>query len=253
MVNIILSGCNGGMGKTVVKAAEDFEGVTVICGIDVHENPHSPFPVITKPEDFTANADAIIDFSHPSVTDDLLAFAVERKIPIVIATTGLSTKQKDNIRGASAKIPIFFSANMSLGINLLIDLVKKAAVVLSGDHDIEIIERHHNQKIDAPSGTALYIADEISGVLPYEPTYAYDRHARRAKREKSEIGIHAVRGGSIPGDHEVIFIGNSEIIEIKHSAVSKEVFADGALRAAVFLQGKGPGLYNMTDIVNKAF
>lgn len=249
MVNIILSGCNGTMGKNIIQAAEETRGVTIICGIDVKEDRQARFPVVASPRDFTANADVIVDFSHPSVTDDLLSFAVERKIPIVIATTGLSSKQKENIKAAAETIPVFFSANMSLGINLLIDLVKKAAAFLADDHDIEIVERHHNKKIDAPSGTALYIADEIAKVLPFEPSYTYDRHSRRAKREKTEIGIHAIRGGTIPGDHEVLFIGDSEILEIKHSAVSKRVFAEGALRAAVFLQGKAPGLYNMNDIV----
>ncbi len=251
MVNILLSGCNGNMGRMIAKTAEEFDGVTVIGGIDIKENPLSPFPVVTSPEKFTAKADVIVDFSHPSVTDHLLAFAVKKNLPIVIATTGLSAKQKEAIKDASEKIPVFFSANMSLGVNLLIDLVKKAALVLQKDYDIEIIEKHHNQKVDAPSGTALYIADEISSVLSYQPTYTYDRHSRRAKRDKSEIGIHAIRGGNIVGEHEVLFAGDNEVIEITHSASSKAVFAEGALRAAMFLKDKNPGLYSMSDIVNE--
>jgi len=252
MVNIILSGCNGNMGQTIVKTAGLFDEINIIGGIDKNDKAANGFPVVPTPAGFNAKADVIIDFSHPSVLDGLLSFALARGTPIVIATTGLSPKQIEEIRAASEKIPVFFSANMSLGINLLIDLVRKAAAVLQKDYDIEIIEKHHNKKIDAPSGTALYIADEIADVLSYEPNYIYDRHSRRATREKNEIGIHAVRGGNIVGDHEVIFAGNNEIIEITHSAASKAVFAEGALKAALFLKDKKPGLYSMKDIVQNA-
>ena len=169
----------------------------------------------------------------------------------MIATTGLSAEQKEQLAEAAKEIPLFFSANMSLGINLLISLAKKAAALLEESFDIEIIERHHNQKIDAPSGTALAIADGISEVLKNPPEYVYDRHSVRRKRKKNEIGLHAVRGGTIVGDHEVLFAGNDEVIELKHSAASKEVFAVGAVKAAKFLAGKRPGMYSMTDLVEE--
>ena len=193
----------------------------------------------------------IIDFSHPSALEPLLAYATAHKIPAVIATTGLSAEQKEQLAEAAKEIPLFFSANMSLGINLLISLAKKAAALLEESFDIEIIERHHNQKIDAPSGTALAIADGISEVLKNPPEYVYDRHSVRRKRKKNEIGLHAVRGGTIVGDHEVLFAGNDEVIELKHSAASKEVFAVGAVKAAKFLAGKRPGMYSMTDLVEE--
>ena len=250
MVNILLCGCNGKMGKTIVNLAHDIENANISGGIDLQKDIFSPFPVVSSPYDFSGEVDVILDFSHPSVTDDLLSFALDKNLPIVIATTGLSEKQRESVRVASQKIPVFFSANMSLGINVMIDLIKKAAAVLHQDYDIEIVERHHNQKVDAPSGTALYLADEISNAVPFEPIYTFERHSRRIKREKNEIGIHAVRGGNIVGDHEVIFAGESEVIEIRHSASSKNVFAEGALRAAIFMQGKSAGLYDMSSIIN---
>ena len=193
----------------------------------------------------------LIDFSHPSVLSSLLEYGKQHHLPLVLCTTGYSKEQTEAVRAASAEIPIFSSGNMSLGINLLIELSKKAAQVLGEGFDIEIVEMHHNQKIDAPSGTALMLADAISEVEPHPMTYQYDRHSRRAKREHNEIGIHSVRGGTIVGEHEVIFAGHHEVIRLSHSAYSKEVFAAGAVNAAVFLSTQEPGMYQMSDLLSQ--
>ncbi|MGI6030550.1 MAG: 4-hydroxy-tetrahydrodipicolinate reductase [Eubacteriales bacterium] len=249
MVRIVLSGCNGKMGQVITRLCEAAEDVTIVAGVDINTRQMSTYPVLASAAEFTGEADVIIDFSHPSSLSPLLEMAVARQIPAVICTTGLSAEQKQQLRETSQKVGIFFSANMSLGINVLIDLLKRAAVVLQDNYDIEIVERHHNQKIDAPSGTALALADAISQVLRYEPEYVYDRHSVRKKREKQEIGLHAVRGGNIVGDHEVIFAGTNEVIELRHSAASREVFAEGAVKAACFMAGKPAGLYDMADLV----
>ncbi|HOM03486.1 MAG TPA: 4-hydroxy-tetrahydrodipicolinate reductase [Acetivibrio sp.] len=249
MINILLSGCNGKMGQVISKLASEKENLKIAAGLDINTSIQNPYPVYTDINKCDAKIDVIIDFSHPSVLQGLLEFAVARKIPAVIATTGLSNSQIKMLQEASKSIPIFFSANMSIGVNLVLDLVKKAAKVLENNFDIEIIEKHHNQKIDAPSGTALVIADAINSVLAEEHEYIYDRHSRRKKRNKKEIGIHAVRGGTIVGEHSVIFAGNDEIIEIKHTATSKYIFAEGSLNAAVFLHDKKPGMYNMDDLI----
>ena len=191
----------------------------------------------------------MIDFSHPSALSSLLELGKKRRLPLVLCTTGYSKAQVEELKAASKEIPIFYSRNMSLGINLLIELSKKAAQVLGKGFDIEIIEKHHNQKIDAPSGTALMLADEISTVLPEEPKYVYDRHSRRMKREKNEIGIHSIRGGTIVGEHDVLFAGHHETITRSHTAQSKEVFASGAVNAAIYLCGKPAGLYDMSDLL----
>ena len=180
----------------------------------------------------------------------LLKFALDKKLPIVIATTGFSEQTVEDIKKAAESIPVFYSGNMSLGINLLIELVKKAENVLGSDFDIEIVEKHHNQKIDAPSGTALMIADAISEEIDTPVQYEYDRHSRRIKRPKNEIGIHSIRGGTIVGEHDVIFAGCDEIITVSHTALSKNIFAVGSLNAARFLFGKSAGIYNMGDLVS---
>lgn len=251
MTRIILNGCNGKMGRVISRIVSEDENAEIAAGLDINTYIENPYPVYTNINDCKEEADVIIDFSHPSALNSLIDFALSRKLPVVIATTGLSEEQKKHIAEVSEEIPVFFSANMSLGINLLIELSKKAADILSEKFDIEIIERHHNQKIDAPSGTALAIADAISGVLKSPAEYVYDRHGVRRKRRKNEIGLHAVRGGTIVGDHEVIFAGNDEVIELKHSAASKEVFAAGAVKAAEFMCGKGPGYYTMSDLIGK--
>lgn len=247
MINLILNGACGHMGRTIAKEAEMRKDCQVICGFDPREASDLSFPVYQNFNQYQEAGDVIIDFSHPSALTGVLNFAKANKIPAVIATTGLNTEQKEEIAQAAREIPVFFSANMSLGINLLIDLAKKAQAVLEG-FDIEIIERHHNQKIDAPSGTALAIADALSEHGRYD--YIYDRHSRRQKRSPSEIGIHAVRGGTIVGEHTVLYAGKDEVIELKHSAASKEVFATGSIRAALFLAQKEAGLYSMADLVS---
>lgn len=239
------------MGQVIARLAEQYDDMQITAGYDISDNVKSSFPVFTDLKSFDSQADVIIDFSNPAALEGLLHFAIERKLPIIVATTGLSPAQKNLLQAASQKIPVFSSANMSLGVNLLIDLVKKAAKLLESNFDIEIIEKHHNQKLDAPSGTALAIADSINEVLEQKHEYIYDRHSRRKKRSKSEIGIHAVRGGTIVGEHSVIFAGNDEIIEIYHSAMSKDIFGTGALRAARFIYGKKPGLYDMNDLIGE--
>lgn len=249
MINILLSGSNGKMGQVISKLALEKEGLKIVAGFDMNTSIQNPYPVYADLEKCGEKIDVIIDFSHPSVLEGLLRFAVSRKIPAVIATTGLSNSQVGKLNDVSEVIPVFFSANMSLGVSLLMDLVKKAAKVLENDFDIEIVEKHHNQKIDAPSGTALAIADSINSVSSNQKEYMYDRHSRRKMRGKNEIGIHAVRGGTIVGDHSVIFAGNDEIIELNHIAMSKEIFAVGSLNAAMFLYDKKPGMYNMNDLI----
>lgn len=248
MINVILSGCCGKMGRVISALADENDNINIICGIDISAHLCS-FPVHANCAEYTGPADVIIDFSHPSAFDNLCRYAEERKIPLVMCTTGLSSAQVNSLNVLSKKIPVFYSANMSVGVNLLIELVQKAAKTLYGTFDIEIVERHHNKKIDAPSGTALAIADAINEVIPTDAEYMYDRHSRRSPRHKNEIGIHAVRGGNIAGDHSVIFAGTDEIIEINHHAASKEIFAAGALRAAEFTAGKPAGLYTMRDLV----
>ncbi len=248
MTKIILNGCNGKMGQVISRLVWNDPDTEITAGLDLANIIENPYPVYTNPEDCREDGDVLIDFSHPSALSSLLEFAKARKLPVVVATTGLSDAQKQELKKASKEIPVFFSANMSLGINLLIALSKKAAALLGEDFDIEIIEKHHNQKLDAPSGTALAIADGISEVVK-NPEYVYDRHSVRRKRRKNEIGLHAVRGGTIVGEHEVLFAGTDEVITLSHSAQSREVFAVGAVRAAKFLAGKPAGMYSMDDLV----
>ncbi len=248
MINIILSGCNGKMGRVITRLLAEDENAKIAAGFDISDSLPNTYPVYKNPTECTEKADVLIDFSHPSALEGVLEFAKKTSTPAVICTTGLSADQRASLDEAAKSIPVFFSANMSLGINLLIALAKKAAIILEDNFDIEIVERHHNQKIDAPSGTALAIADGISEVLTNASEYTYDRHSVRRKRRKNEIGIHAVRGGTIVGDHDVIFAGNDEVIELKHSAASKEVFAVGAIKAAKFLATKPKGMYSMNDL-----
>ncbi len=250
MINILLCGANGKMGNAVKTVAmQHSDVVKIAAGFDVMDTTSTDFPVYDSLGKVTQKIDCIIDFSHVSMTDEILDYAKDNKIPAVICTTGLSKEQLSKLEFYSKDTPIFFSANMSIGVNLLIDLVCKASKLLEDNFDIEIVEKHHNQKLDAPSGTALAIADAIADTVAYDPKYTYDRHSVRKKREKSEIGIHAVRGGNIVGEHTVIFAGTDEVIEIKHQATSKTVFAVGAVRAAIFMKDKPAGLYNMTDLV----
>ena len=248
MTRIILCGANGKMGKviqSVVAAREDCE---IVAGVDINTES-ALFPVYASLKEVSEEADVIIDFTNPVLLGDLLDFAVTKAMPVVIATTGYDEGQKKMIEEASKKTPVFFTYNMSLGINLLANLAKKAVSVLGDDFDIEIVEKHHNQKIDAPSGTALMLADAICGELDKPMKYEYDRHSKREKRTKNEIGLHAIRGGTIVGEHDIIFAGRDEIITLSHSARSKEIFAVGAVNAAVFMAGNEPGMYDMSGLV----
>lgn len=249
MINVILSGCNGKMGQVITGLVAEDNEINIVCGCDINTQSTAGYPVYDNINKFEGKADVIIDFSHPNSFDNIVTYCQNTKTPVLMATTGLSAEQIEKLDKLSKEVAVFRSANMSIGINLLINLVKQAAVLLEDKFDIEIIEKHHNQKIDAPSGTALMIADEISESLCGKPEYVYDRHSQRKKRDKKEIGLHAVRGGTIVGEHNVLFAGNNEMIEIKHTATSKEVFAEGSIRAAKFLAGRRPGMYDMKNLI----
>lgn len=249
MTKIIMNGCNGKMGQVITRLVEEDEDAEIVCGVDINDSIKNTYPTVKSIEEFDGEADVVIDFSHPSCLKSILDYCRRTKTPVVLATTGFSAEEKAMFTDAAREIPVFFSANMSLGINLLISLAKQAAKLLEGNFDIEIVERHHNKKIDAPSGTALAIADAIDETLSYPAEYVFDRHSVRKKRKSTEIGISAVRGGTIVGDHEIIFAGNDEVIELTHHAASKEVFAVGAIKAAKFMSGKSAGLYDMNMLV----
>lgn len=254
-MKIILAGCNGKMGKAVTQAVfENMEKYTIIAGIDPKPSQeYAKFPVFTDITEYNGQSDIIIAFTPHDKTGELLGYADKKNIPVVLGTTGHTPDETDMINSYSKTLPIFKSANMSVGVHLVAELAKKAAVLLKENFDIEIIEKHHNQKLDAPSGTALMIADGISSVFDEDqkPEYVFGRYGSEKKRDKNEIGIHALRGGSIIGEHEVIFAGQNELISISHSARSREMFASGALFAAGFLYGKAPGLYGMKDLLEK--
>ena len=250
MVNVIISGCNGHMGRVVESICNSTPGVQVVAGFDVLGSTDRNFPVYSSPAQFTGKADAVIDFSSPAALEGLLNFAKATKTPLVLATTGYSPEQIAQVGAAALEVPIFRSANMSLGINVLLELVKKAAAVLGNSYDIEIVERHHRRKVDAPSGTALMIADAAASTCGHETEYVFERHSVRQPRDKKEIGISAVRGGTIVGEHEIIFAGHDEIMEIRHTALSREIFAQGAVEAAKFMaEVQAPGLYDMSMLV----
>lgn len=251
MLKILISGCNGHMGQVVARICRETDNVEVSAGFDLLGQEREDFPVYSSPAAFSGQADVLIDFSSPAALPSLLDLGRARKLPLVLCTTGYSPEQLAAIDAAAREVPIFRSGNMSLGINVLSELVSRAASALGSDFDVEIVERHHRRKLDAPSGTALMLAQAAAESLPYEPEYVYERQSVRKPRDPREIGISSVRGGGIVGDHEVIFAGRDEVIELKHSAMSREVFASGALRAARFLVGKAPGLYSMKDLVEQ--
>ena len=250
MVRVIMHGCNGKMGRVITKIIEDDPEAEIVAGIDKYTGIQNTYPVFDSIEKCDVQADVIIDFSNAAAVDGLLDYCVEKQIPVVLCTTGLSEEQLQKMEGASAKTAVLKSANMSLGVNLLMKLLKDATKVLAtAGFDIEIVEKHHNQKVDAPSGTALALADSINESLEQEYTYNFDRSKERKKREKNEIGVVAVRGGTIVGEHEVIYAGTDEVIEFKHTAYSKAIFGKGAVEAAKFLAGKPAGRYDMSDVI----
>jgi len=250
MHKIIISGCNGHMGRVVEALCNADPEVQVVAGFDILGNADHAFPVFTSPAPFNGDADAVIDFSSPAALNGLLDFAKSRKIPLVLATTGYTPEQVAQIGAAATQVPIFRSANMSLGINVLLELVKKAANVLGDSYDIEIVEHHHRRKVDAPSGTALMIADAAASACGHDSEYVFERHSVRQPRAKKEIGISAVRGGTIVGEHEIIFAGHDEVMEIKHTALSRDIFASGAIEAAKFMSSvTAPGLYDMSHLI----
>ncbi len=250
MTRLIVSGCNGRMGRTVSRICGEDDGITVVAGVDLYGVKLDAYPVFTDVSCIDVEADAAIDFTNAAALEPLLDYCVRVSLPVVLCTTGYSESQLALIRKASGSIPVFRSFNMSIGINLLTDLIKKAVTVLGDDFDIEIVEKHHKTKLDSPSGTALMLADAARDARTTESDYVYDRHAVRQERRKSEIGISAVRGGTIVGEHTVIFAGPDEIIELKHTACSRDIFASGAVRAAKFISTvKTPGMYDMRDII----
>ena len=250
MVRIIMHGCNGHMGQVITGIVNEDADAEIVAGIDLRNDRENGYPVFSSLKECTVEADVIIDFASPKAEDALIDYCVEKKIPVVVCTTGLSPEQLEHIKNASGEVAVLKSANMSLGVNTLLKLLKDAAKVLApAGFDMEIVEKHHKHKVDAPSGTALAMADSINEALGGAYTYTYDRSQRREERDPREIGISAVRGGNIVGEHEVIFAGLDEVIEFKHTAYSKAVFAKGAVSAAKFLKGKGPGLYDMSDVI----
>ena len=252
MTRVIISGCNGKMGQVVTAMCGENPDIEIVGGFDLNPEKKNDYPVYAHPMEFPGEVDCVIDFSNPKALTDLLAFCKAKGCSVVLATTGYTPEQLLEIEEAAKEIRIFKSANMSLGINVLLALVKQAAKVLGSTTDIEIVERHHNRKLDAPSGTALMIADAAASVLDYGPEYVYERHSRHEKRSPKEIGISAVRGGTIVGEHEVIFAGTDEVLEIKHSAYSREIFANGAVKASTFIAAQSqPGIYNMEHLVSE--
>ena len=249
MTKIVLCGACGKMGRAVADVISARDDCEIIAGVDLNPVKCSDFTIYAKVTELPEVPDVIVDFTHPSALEDLLQYALINGVALVLATTGYTPEQIERIHAASVQIPIFFTANMSLGINLLVELAKKAAAVLGDQFDVEIIERHHNQKLDAPSGTALMLANSINDARDGRYNYVYDRHSVRRKREHSEIGIHSLRGGTIVGEHEIVFAGRDEVITLSHSAASKEVFAVGAVNAALFIADKPAGLYAMSDMI----
>ncbi len=250
MIRAIMNGCNGKMGQTITAICKEDKDIELVAGIDLYDGIKNDYPVFKCITDCDVEADVIIDFSNAKAVDELLDYSVAKNVPVVLCTTGLSEEQLSKVEKVSRKVALLRSANMSLGVNTLMELLKKAALVFApAGFDMEIVEKHHNQKLDAPSGTALALADSMNEALDNAYQYKYDRSQERVKRDKYEIGISAVRGGNIVGEHEVLFCGQDEVIEFKHTAYSKAVFAKGAVEAAKFLAGKPAGHYDMADVI----
>ena len=250
MVKVIMHGCNGKMGQVITRLAAADPELAIVAGVDAGAQALNDYPVFGDISECDVEADVVIDFSNAAAVDHLLDWCQEKQMPVVLCTTGLSGEQLQRVEEAAGRTAVLKSANMSLGVNLLMKLLQDAAKVLAPEgFDMEIVERHHNQKVDAPSGTAIALADALNGALEGDYEYVYDRSGQRKKRDSHEIGISAVRGGTIVGEHEVIFAGEDEVIEFKHTAYSKALFAKGAVAAAKFLAGKGPGRYDMSDVI----
>ena len=250
MVNVLICGALGKMGQAVANELKIKKGIKVAAGFDIKLSENLSYPVYDNFENIKEQIDIVIDFSNPLALDSILDFGLKNNVPLVLCTTGYSNNDKIKIKKAAKSIPIFYSQNMSIGVNLITQLVKKTALILSDEFDIEIIEKHHNQKLDAPSGTALMLADAVTSVRD-NTKYIYDRHCVRKKRDKNDIGIHSIRCGNIVGEHEVIFASDDEIIEISHKAMSKKIFAKGAVNAAGFLLNKPAGIYDMSDMLKQ--
>lgn len=250
MTRIIMHGCNGAMGRTITGLAGDMEDVEIVAGVDVNTRENGAYPVFSSLDACTVEADVVIDFASAKAVDGLLEYCGRKKLPVVVCTTGLTPEQVQKVEDTSRKTAVLRSANMSLGVNTLMKLLQDAARVLAGaGFDIEIVEKHHNQKVDAPSGTAIALADAMNEEMDGAYEYVYDRSWVRQKRDKKELGISAVRGGTIVGDHDVIFAGMDEVITFSHRAYSKGVFAKGAIQAAKYIAGKPAGLYTMSDVI----
>lgn len=250
MVKAIMHGCNGHMGRVITDIIKNTEGIELVAGIDKYTKVPNEYPVFENIGACDVEADVIIDFSNAAAADELLGYCVEKQVPVVLCTTGLSEEQLAKVEESAKKVAVLKSANMSLGINLLLKILQDATKVLSpAGYDIELVEKHHNQKLDAPSGTALALADSINEAMGNEYEYVYDRSQVRKKRDAKEIGISAVRAGTIVGEHEVIFAGTDEVIEFKHTAYSRSVFAKGAVEAGKFLAGQPAGMYDMGDVI----
>lgn len=251
MVRVIMHGCNGRMGQVISNIVKEEDDLVMVAGIDAYTGVTNPYPVFENIEACDIEADVIIDFSNAKAVDALLEYCIDKKTPVILCTTGLTKEQLEKVTKASQKVAVLKSANMSLGVNMLLKLLQDATKILApAGFDIEIVEKHHNQKVDAPSGTALAIADSINESLDNTYTYNFDRSKELKKRQQKEIGIVAVRGGTIVGEHEVIYAGQDEVIEFKHVAYSKAIFGKGAVEAAKFLTGKAPGLYNMGHVID---
>lgn len=252
MTRIIMHGCNGKMGQVISDIVAQDENAQIVAGVDVYDEQKNDYPVYKTMEDCKEEADVMIDFSNAKAVDGLLEYCAGKQMPVVLCTTGLSEEQLAKVNEVSTRTAVLKSANMSLGVNTLMDILKQAVKILApAGFDIEIVEKHHNQKLDAPSGTALALADSMNEAMDNVYEYKLDRSQERKKRDKMEIGIQALRGGTIVGEHEVVFAGTDEVIEFKHTAYSKAIFGKGAVEAAKFLKGQPAGMYDMHDVIRR--
>lgn len=253
MTRVIMHGCNGRMGQMITQLCEKDPEIEIVAGVDVSDHIQNSYPVFSSIAQCDVEADAVIDFANVAAIDGLMAYCEEKKMPVVVCTTGLSEEQMALLHETSKKTAVLKSANMSLGINTIMELIQQAVKVLyPAGFDVEIVEKHHNQKLDAPSGTALALADSMNEAMDDIYEYKFDRSKERKKRERTEIGISAVRGGSIVGEHDVIFAGTDEVITIQHTAYSRAIFGKGAIEAAKYLKGKTSGFYDMSDVIKNA-